>query len=98
MVIVVWEELWAELLSAFAKGVLFVVYPIAKNIQVPSNTIFKEEVKHLLEKHELLNDFENGKLKCACCQEKLSYNNLGLIKEGDQLSIICKHPGCSLKT
>lgn len=57
--------------------------------------IHDDDLLALLEKLELLNKFNSGKLSCALCDEAINYENLhSLFPDGGDIKLVCNKPSC----
>ena len=60
--------------------------------------VHKRKLKEFLEKLELLEQLQNGELRCAVCEDTISLDNIGLIiPSGDEILVCCIKAECMFK-
>lgn len=63
--------------------------------KIEVNGIKDSDVKALLEKFNILLEFNEGKIHCGSCGDVVTYENLGgFIIHNKQLLIFCNLPDC----
>lgn len=82
-----------------AKIMFFAVVPLARKVAPDDESFsFKPDIKRKLEAHGMLSDFYAGKISCSECNSKVTFDNLGGLKESrTRLEPVCDNPACSLR-
>lgn len=92
------EVVWYKFLGIGAKGILFAIAPLATKLEDQSKElVMKPEVKLVLDRYGKLKAFKQRKLSCAVCHSTISFDNLGMLSEKEELELVCDNPGCALK-